>query len=409
VTDARQRALTFVVIMGAVSLLADMCYEGMRSAVGPYLGLLGASAAAVGFVAGLGELIGYGLRYLTGALADRTGRYWALAFAGYGVNLVAVPLLAVAGSWPMVAALIALERLGKAVRSPAKATLTSFAAREVGAGRAFAIAEAMDQLGGIAGPLLVAGVLAVAGGDRGAYQVAFALLAVPAAACLGVLALARHRYPDPRSLETASAMPASAGGDLRAVYWLYLCGVALVAFGLSDWALLAYHLARTEAVGTSALPVVYAAAMAADAVAAIGVGELFDRRRKAGRSGVGVLAIAVLGAAAFAPLVFAGGPTLALVGVAIWAVGLAATESISKSIVAVLVPAAERGRAYGIYYLVFGAAWWLGSMTTGALYDRDPGWAAVFAASSLVAAGIVLAICGRRAVRRSPPRLPGQG
>lgn len=394
-TDARQRALTFVVIMGGVSLLADMCYEGMRSAVGPYLGLLGASAAAVGFVAGLGELIGYGLRYLTGALADRTGRYWALAFAGYGVNLVAVPLLAVAGSWPMVAALIALERLGKAVRSPAKATLTSFAAREVGAGRAFAIAEAMDQLGGIAGPLLVVGVLAVAGGDRGAYQFAFALLAVPAAACLGVLALARHRYPDPRSLETVSTAPAS-GGDLRAVYWLYLCGVALVAFGLSDWALLAYHLARTEVVGTAALPVVYAAAMAADAVAAIGVGELFDRRRKAGHSGVGVLAATVLAGAAFAPLVFAGSPTLALVGVAIWAVGLAATESISKSIVAVLVPAGERGRAYGIYYLVFGAAWWLGSVATGALYDRGPRWAALFAAASLVAAAIVLAVCGRR-------------
>jgi MFS family permease len=399
VTDTRRRALGFVVLMGGVSLLADMCYEGMRSAVGPYLALLGASAAAVGFVAGLGELIGYGLRYATGALADRTGRYWALAFAGYGVNLVAVPLLAVAGSWPMVAALIALERLGKAVRSPAKATLTSFAAREVGAGRAFAIAEAMDQLGGIAGPLIVAGVLAVAGGDRAAYQLAFALLAVPAAACLGVLAIARARYPDPRSLETAAPPASRTGGDLRAVYWLYLCGVGLVAFGLSDWALLAYHLARTDAVGTAALPVVYAAAMAADAVAAIGVGELFDRRRKRGTSGVGVLALAVLGAAAFAPLVFVGGHTLALVGVAIWAFGLAATESISKSIVAVLVPAGERGRAYGIYYLVFGAAWWLGSVATGALYDRDVRWAAVFAASSLVAASAVLAICARRASR----------
>src|SRR5262245_34964408 len=118
--DRRRRAFGFVLLMGLVSLLADMCYEGMRSAIGPYLALLGASSTAVGFVAGLGEFVGYGLRYLTGRLADRTGRYWTLTIAGYGINLIAVPALALAGSWWTVAALVALERLGKAVRSPSR-------------------------------------------------------------------------------------------------------------------------------------------------------------------------------------------------------------------------------------------------------------------------------------------------
>ena len=115
----RARTRRFVFLLGWVSLLADLCYEGMRGAIGPYLALLGASGAAVGVVAGTGEAIGYALRYASGALADRTRRYWALAIAGYATNLVAVPLLALAGSWPAVAALVGLERLGKAVRSPA--------------------------------------------------------------------------------------------------------------------------------------------------------------------------------------------------------------------------------------------------------------------------------------------------
>jgi hypothetical protein len=148
-----------VILLGWVSLFADLCYEGMRGAIGGYLAVLGASATAVGAVAGTGEAIGYGLRYASGALADRTQRYWALALAGYATNLIAVPLLAVAGSWPMVAVLVGLERLGKAVRSPAKSTLTSFAAADLGAGKAFAINEAINQIGGLAGPLLVAGIL----------------------------------------------------------------------------------------------------------------------------------------------------------------------------------------------------------------------------------------------------------
>ena len=181
-TTARARARHFVFLLGWVSLFADLCYEGMRGAIGGYLALLGASATAVGLVAGTGEAIGYGLRYASGALADRTHRYWALAIAGYATNLIAVPLLALAGSWPMVAVLVGLERLGKAIRSPAKATLTSFAASELGAGKAFAINEAMDQIGGLAGPLIVAGVLAWRGETVSGYAWAFCVLAIPPAA-----------------------------------------------------------------------------------------------------------------------------------------------------------------------------------------------------------------------------------
>jgi MFS family permease len=93
------RCTRFVVLLGIVSLFADMTYESARSITGPFLALLGASATAVGIVAGFGELLGYALRFVSGRIADRTGRYWAVTLFGYALNLLAVPALALAGNW----------------------------------------------------------------------------------------------------------------------------------------------------------------------------------------------------------------------------------------------------------------------------------------------------------------------
>ncbi|MEZ4367636.1 MAG: MFS transporter [Kofleriaceae bacterium] len=386
----RRSGKELLLLLGVVSLLADLCYEGVRSGVGPYLALWGASAATVGFVAGLGELIGYGLRYVTGVVADRTGQYWRLTVIGYGVTFLAAPLLAIAPSLPAVAAAIALERLGKAIRSPAKATLTSFAVTELGAGKGFAIHEAMDQVGAISGPLVVTAVLAWRGDDLAGFAVAFAVLAIPGLLAMATLALARARFPDPRALVAAAPMPAAV--DERR-FRIYLVGVALIAVGLADWPLLAYHLERTQALPTTWLPVVYAGAMAADAVAALVIGWRFDAARARGRSGISLLAWAMIPTAAAAPLVWLGGDlglAAPLVGVALWAMGLAATESIAKAVVATLVAPARRGRAYGVYYLVFGAAWWVGSLGLGALYDLRPALAAAQSTIALMAAAVVL-------------------
>jgi MFS family permease len=393
--SAHARARHFVILLGWVSLFADLCYEGMRGALGGYLALLGASATAVGAVAGTGEAIGYGLRYASGALADRTGRYWALALAGYATNLIAVPLLALAGSWPMVAALVGLERLGKAVRSPAKSTLTSFAASDLGAGKAFAINEAMDQAGGLLGPLVVAGVLAWRGETVSGYAWAFCLLAIPAAITIGILLRARSLYPDPRALE--SATPADRGA-LGPRYRLYLVGIAFVAIGLADWPLLAYHLEKSHVLSGQWLPVAYSGAMAVDGIAAFAAGNLFDRNRARGGTGAGVVAAFVLGGAMYAPLILSSSgtaPYLAIAGIALWSITRAATESIGKALIAAIVPRGERGRAYGLYYLVWGIAWWAGSLLLGALYDRDSRLASAMAAVALVVGAAVVALSAR--------------
>jgi MFS family permease len=405
---ARARARHFVILLGWVSLFADLCYEGMRGALGGYLALLGASATAVGAVAGTGEAIGYGLRYISGALADRTQRYWALTIAGYATNLVAVPLLALAGSWPMVAVLVGLERLGKAVRSPAKSTLTSFAASDLGAGKAFAINEAMDQVGGLAGPLVVAGILAWRGETISGYAWAFCALAIPAVITLGVLFRARRLYPDPRALETAGPGDPGAPAPLGPRYWLYLAGVALVAIGLADWPLLAYHLETSKVLADRWLPVAYSAAMAVDGVAALVAGRLFDRERARGRTGAGVVALFVLGGAAYGPMVLASSgdaPYLAVGGIALWSITRSATESIGKALIAAIVPRGQRGRAYGLYYLVWGIAWWAGSLLLGALYDHAAMTAGATAAAALVAGAIVIGASARAVPRRRARRM----
>jgi len=350
-------ALTFVLLLGLVSLFADMTYEGARSAAGPYLALLGASATAVGFIAGFGELIGYGFRLVSGFVSDRTGRYWPVTLWGYGLNLMAVPLLALTHRWELAALLIVLERLGKGIRTPARDTMLSHATTSVGRGWGFGLHEAMDQTGAVLGPLIVAGVLF----RGGSYRTAFALLAIPAVLALWVLLTARSAYPQPRELEVSPPKLETAGFGRQ--FWLYLAAVSLVAAGFTDFALIAFHFQKQSVVPADWIPVIYAAAMAADAVGALIMGRLFDR------FGLLVLAVVSLLSALFAPLVFLYGLSAAFVGTALWGLGIGAQESIMRAAVANMVSAERRGTAYGIFNAGYGVSWFVGSALMGILYD----------------------------------------
>lgn len=355
----RAAALRFVVLLGVVSLLADATYEGARSVVGPYLGTLGATAAVVGAVAGLGELLGYALRLLSGRLADRTRRYWAITLVGYALNLAAVPLLALAGSWSAAAALVVAERVGKAIRTPARDAMLAHATRQVGRGWGFGLHEALDQVGAVLGPLLVAGALAAGL----AYRGAFVLLGAPAALALGVLVTARRRYPRPRDLEVAGATPPTASLGPR--FRRYVVAVALVAAGYADFALMAYHLQRRALVPAPWIPLLYAAAMGIDAAAALVLGRWYDR------AGTAVLVPTTAVTAAFAPLAFLGGPAFVLAGVLLWGLGMGAQESVVRAAVAEMAPPRHRAGAYGALNAIYGISWFGGSALMGVLYDRS--------------------------------------
>lgn len=354
---ARATAIKFVVLLGVVSLFADATYEGARSIAGPYLALLGASGTVVGIVAGLGELVGYGLRLLSGYLSDRTRRYWALTLAGYAINLLAVPLLALAGRWELAAALLVLERVGKALRTPSRDAMLSYATKAVGRGWGFGLHEAMDQIGAIAGPLMVAGVLAA----RNNYAAAFAVLAIPALLALSTLLAARWLYPRPQDLEPTTPEIQTRG--FPKAYWIYLAAVALVAAGYVDFPLIAYHFKKVSVVPGSWIPLLYAVAMGVDALAALLFGRWFDR------VGIPILVVAALLSASFAPLVFLGGFPLAVAGIILWGIGMGAQESILRAAIATMVSQDRRGAAYGIFNTGFGVFWFLGSALMGILYD----------------------------------------
>jgi MFS family permease len=359
VNHPRRSALGFIVLIGVVSLFADMTYEGARGITGPYLAVLGASATAVGVVSGFGELIGYAIRLVSGYLADRTGRYWAITILGYVTNLLAVPLLALAGHWPLAAALIVIERAGKAIRTPARDAMLSHAVRQTGSGWGFGLHEALDQTGAMIGPLIVAGVLY----HEGAYRSGFAVLLVPALLAIAVLLAARALYPNPRELETAP--PKLAARGFRLPYWLYLAGAACVAAGYADFPLVAFHFEKQGVVAEQWIPVFYAIAMGCDGVAALVFGHCFDRW------GIAVLAFATAVAALFAPLVFLGDFYGALAGVILWGIGMGAQESIMRAAVADMTAPERRGTAFGVFNTGFGVAWFAGSAIMGALYDHS--------------------------------------
>ncbi len=354
---SRRAALAFVVLMGLVSLFADMTYEGARSIAGPFLAILGAGGTAVGLVAGTGELVGYGLRLASGYLADRTGRPWMITIVGYAINLAAVPLLALAGRWEIAAGLMIAERMGKAIRTPARDAMLSHATHQIGRGWGFGLHEAMDQIGAVLGPLGMAAVIYFQKG----YSFGFAILAIPAGLALSTLLVARIRYPRPSELEPASA-PLT-GAKFSEGFWWYLAAVSFVAAGFVDFPLIAYHLKRTAVTSDAAIPLLYAFAMGVDAVAALGLGILFDRR------GLRVLVGVSLLSSVFAPLVFLTGFEGVLVGVAIWGVGMGAQESIARAAIAGMVPKDRRGSAYGLFNLCYGISWFAGSALMGVLYD----------------------------------------
>jgi len=385
-------AFRFVLVIGVVSLFADMTYEGARSVTGPYLALLGASAAVVGVVAGGGEFLGYALRLVSGRLSDRTGAYWPVALAGYVVQMAAVPALALAGSWQAAAFLIVLERIGKAMRNPPRDAMLAHATTEIGRGWGFGVHEALDQLGAMIGPLVVAVVLAA----RGQYQVAFAVLLVPALLTLGTLAIARLTYPDPGGLAARPADVRASG--LPRELWIYLVATMFVAAGFADFSLMAFHFAQVHSVPAEWVPLFYAAAMGASGLGSLVWGRLFDR------AGIVVLVPLTLATAAFAPLAFLGTGSEALLGTLLWGIGMGVHESIMAAAVAGMVPARRVASAYGLFNLTYGAAWFAGSAVMGLLYGVSVPALVVFSvAAELLAIPLIVVVHQRRR------RVPAQG
>ena len=353
-------ALHFIILIGVLSFFADFTYEGSRSVLGPFLAALAANATVVAVVTGFGELAGYGLRLVSGRLSDRTGRYWPITIIGYVVQMTSVPALALATNWPTAAGLIILERVGKAIRNPPRDVMLSQAAKSVGGyGWAFGLHEALDQFGALVGPLMVAAILA----HGGNFRLAFATLLIPALINLSLVLVARLVYRSPKDFDDGVDTFSDTNSFPKS-FWIYLAGAALVAAGFADYPVIAFHFTRTGSVPSDWIAAFYAIAMAVSGTGSLVFGRLYDR------FGFSVLIILTLVSAAFAPLVFFGQFWFALVGAAVWGLGMGVHESIIPAAVAPMVSMSRRASAFGLFTAGYGAAWFVGSAIIGILYDH---------------------------------------
>lgn len=352
----RASALRFIVCLGIVSLFADMTYEGAHSIIGPYLKELGATAFEVALIAGLGEMLAASLRLFSGRFADRTQSYWTITFFGYAMNVIAVPALAFAGNWKIAALLIIAERTGKAFRGPARDVLLSGATQEVGHGWGFGLHSVMDQTGAVIGPLLM--VAAVARAHH--FGPPFLWLAFPALGTLIALSFARVLNP-----YYARAAKTQVSQVLPHVFWIYVSAAGLLACGMVDFPLLAYHFQNANIATAVEIPLLYSGAMAVNGLTALLFGRLFDW------IGLNALVFGILVSVLALPLGFLFGPVGAIFSVACWATGLGAQDACLRSAIATVVSMSKRGGAFGAFNGVYGVMWFAGSLVMGLLYSRS--------------------------------------
>ena len=395
------QAMIFIILFGIVSLFSDMTHEGASSIRGAYMSLLGASAGAIGFVSGLGELIGYSMRYVFGRLTDKTKRYWLMTIAGYVLDVLAVPALALVGEhgWIAACGLLIIQRMGKAIKKPAKDTIMSFAASQEGLGKSFGIQEVLDQIGAFLGPVLLYIVMLfkTEGSTFEIYSRCFAVLAVPGAITILLLLITKYKFPNPENFEPEEKK--FTPFKVKKEFIFYIAGISLFAFGFIDYSIIIMHVSKTytnisaqltetsSLVNSGTLPLLYAGAMLVDAVASLVFGLMYDKK------GVKALAWSTVISAPFAILVFGTKSTSALLlGIALWGVGMGAQESILKAAVTKMVPKSSRATGYGVFECSFGVFWFLGSWLLGVLYDISiPAMITVSVVSQLAAIPLYIA------------------
>jgi MFS family permease len=379
--QSKRNAIKFVILMGIVSLFGDMVYETARGIMGPYLGSLGASAFAIGLVFGLGEFLGYVLRIVAGVLIDKTRGYWLFVFVGYGL-IGAIPLIGLTDSWLVASTFIIMERVGKALRAPAKDTLLSIHTAGIGRGKIFGIHELADQVGAVLGPFLFFLMLSFGLG----YKNSLLLLFVPFALMMIIIVVSKlfsEKVPVEKEKEIITD-----NKKARIYYYLYLIFIFFTSLGFISFPVISYHAVKVGIVSENVVPLIYAAVMVMDALFAIPVGILYDRFK------VRIMAtlpfLTVLTALAFTKNI-----VFFFVAILVWGIIMSAYETVIRAFVGDNVPISERGKYYGIFNTVLGISMMIGNSIAGYLYEISIlyiiGFVVITQVLGIVMIGVILA------------------
>lgn len=375
---AHHIAYRIIIILGIVALLGDIIYEGARSISGPYLLTLGASAVLVGTITGAGEFLGYAVRLISGRVADSTRMYWVLTALGYGM-LITVPLLAFTGSWEMAAVLFILERIGKGIRSPPKDTILSHATAPIGRGMGFGIHELLDQIGAVAGPV----ILAVALAGTGTYKEGFLLLFIPFIILIGLVLVAWRLLPDPVSFEKGHIALYSEATGIGREFIMFSVFTLLCTAGFLSFPLISFHALQTGLMVAYEIPLLYAGAMLVDAAIAPIAGRLYDTKGI-----ILLLPIPLIGI--ILPFMgFGMSRELIFLSAILFGISMGIQETVLRAAIADRIHISKRGTAYGIFNTIYGAGFFIGGILVGWMYENYTAYAPVVPAVVSLAACIV--------------------
>lgn len=367
-------AVTVILLFGIISLLGDVVYESARSVNSQYLNLLGVSAAKVGLVFGIGEFLGYFLRLIAGVWSDKSRKYWMFMFVGYGMLLV-VPFMGFTMNWNILVVLILMERIGKALRNPAKDTVLSCVAEnQVGVGFAFGLQEALDQIGAFAGPLIFTAVFYFTGKNGIVqYQIGYKWLFI---AVIFLMLFLTYAY---RRVKRDELIPAVAKREfqtekLKPIFWIYTAFTFFCTLGFVNFSVIGYHLKDKGLMSDGNITLLYSVAMIVDAVTALFIGKAYDRiKAKTGKKTGGLL---VLAAIPFITLLLpfltlSGSIPLIIAGMMIFGIIMGTHETVMRSAIADITPFHKRGTSYGVFNTAYGLALFGGSALMGWVYDLN--------------------------------------
>ena len=371
------------IFLSLVSLFADMTYEGGRSILGPYAKILGASAL-VASLATAGEFLSNISRFISGLIATRLKSskvYWSLTILGYVINLVAIPLLAFAGNWFIAILLIFLERIGKGLRAPVRDVILSEVTEKMGRGKAFGLHETLDQIGAVAGPLIVSASLLI---TNSSYQITFLILAIPATLAIFFLFSAYLEYPRVKAVGIKVDKKIAGGKDIEKIFWLYSFSMFFVSLGFISWINFSYILKAGNAFPDYLIATFYLAAMLADALLAFPLGLMYDK------FGLVSLLFAPIFSILIIPFLFSQDFISIIIASVLWGAVMAIYESNARAAIADILPGNKRAFGYGAFSLTFGIAWMLGSIIIGYLYENSPSLIILFVLISELVALLLL-------------------
>jgi len=357
-----KRMIIVFLLLGFISLFADITYEGARSVLGAYLEYLEASIFIAGVIS-IGDLLNYFMRGISGFIAGytRSSRmYWCLVLLGYSINLFAVPLLAFVGKWELAFILVLIERSGKGLRAPVRDVILAEVTEGIGKGKGFGLHELMDQMGAILGPGFVAWSLYNSGGD---FRLAFKYLFIPASIAILLVIIAMSIYPRIRSVETTPKNALRFRGFSRR-YYLYIASMMFLSMGFIHWHVVSYYIEQQGIISKYLIASLYLIAMASDAIIALPVGFLYDRIKLKILLITPLLPVLII--ILFTSISI---QTLFIMSI-IWGILMGIYETAMRASIADLVEAGSRAYAYGLYGLVFGSSWTIGNVLIGFLLSN---------------------------------------